>query len=177
MTYSIGYAPQTSLRRTSVGEMCGLPRFYDHFPSFTSENYASLCAREAFFVANDGGSTWGFPNRAKPSFGGSYWWWKESTPYGFDCGCCPSPAYSISLNNAKANPIFSRSCRGGKYFCQQWQKYSKTPQENCVLLTPLSVGGRLCDEFCCGDFCICYTGCFFRVKTKVVSRMGLCGIW
>ena len=56
-------------------------------------------------------------------------------------------------------------------------KCTKAPQENCVLLTPLSVGGRLCDEFCCVEFCVCYSGCFFRVKTKVVSRMGLCGIW
>ena len=30
--------------------MCGLLRFYDHFPSFSSENYASLCAREAFLL-------------------------------------------------------------------------------------------------------------------------------
>ena len=96
---------------------------------------------------------------------------------------CPSHAYStphqITQHQILSSPLMPR----GQLLLPSsakdhlLHKCTKTPQENCVLLTPLFVGGRLCDEFCCGDFCICYSGCFFRVKTKVVSRMALCGIW
>ena len=87
-----------------------------------------------------------------------------------------------SPNNAKANPFFSAHAAGANTFANSGKRSLATQvHKNAAReLRPLdsaAVGGRLCDEFCCGDFCVCYSGRLFSVRTEVVSRMGLCGIW
>ena len=118
-------------------------------------------------------------------------WWREGNT--FSCGeggprerwmrrsfltlRCPSPAYStphqITQHQILLFPLMPR----GQILLPTVAKVFKSTARELRPLDSAAVCGRLCDEFCCGDFCVYYTGCFFSVRTEVVSRMALCGIW
>ena len=107
---------------------------------------------------------------------GTTQWWMRRRWFLQNLIRAPSP------NNATSNPFFSAHAAGAITFALVGKRSLATQvHKNAAReLRPLdsaAVCGRLCDEFGCGDFCVCYSGCLFRVKTEVVSRMALCGIW